>query len=56
MEIVTVLCRGKKIKEDDVAVLTPYSSQKALILDKMEEKSLAVIVQTVTESQGEVNR
>ena len=53
MEIVTVLCRVKKIREEDVAVLTPYSSQKAVILDKIEGKGLSgVTVQTVTESQG----
>jgi len=53
VEIVAVLCRVKKIREEDVAVLTPYSSQKAVILDKIEGKGLSgVTVQTVTESQG----
>ena len=53
VEIVAVLCKVKGIREEQVAVLTPYSSQKDLITTKMKrQKLLKVTIQTVTESQG----
>ena len=53
VEIIAVLCRVKRIREEEIAVLTPYSSQKDLIASKMKrQRLLKVTVQTVTESQG----
>ena len=52
MEIAAVLVKVKKMQEEKIAVLTPYSSQKDLIASKMKRQRLKVTVQTVTESQG----
>ena len=52
MKIVECLCYAKNVKENEIAVLTPYSSQKDLLLSKLGKKGINVAVQTVIESQG----
>jgi len=53
VEITAVLAKVKRIQEEEIAVLTPYSSQKDVIISKMKRQRLfKVTVQTVTESQG----
>ena len=53
VQIVKVLHRTKRIPEDEIAVLTPYSSQKDVILNEISKEGLSEItIQTVTESQG----
>ena len=48
-----VLCKVKRIPQAQIAVLTPYTSQKGVIANTLQRKDLTeVIVQTVTESQG----
>lgn len=43
----------KRISEDQIAVLTPYTSQKEVICNALRNEGLSEItVQTVTESQG----
>lgn len=53
VQIVSVLHNAKRIPKDKIAVLTPYSSQKDVILHHMNTQGLSgITVQTVTESQG----
>ena len=53
VQIVKVLHRTKGIPEDEIAVLTPYSSQKDVILSEISKEGLSdITIQTVTESQG----
>ena len=42
----------KGISEDQIAVLTPYTSQKEVILNVLRNGFSKITVQTVTESQG----
>ena len=52
-QIVSVLHNAKRIPKDKIAVLTPYSSQKDVILHHLSMQGLpGITVQTVTESQG----
>ena len=48
-----VLVRRHKVEIKQIAVLTPYSAQKNLIEEKMNEANVNVKVASITESQGE---
>ena len=53
VQIVKVMHKIKRISKDQIAVLTPYTSQKEVILNALSNQGFSEItVQTVTESQG----
>ena len=48
-----MLCEIHKVATTEIAVLTPYSAQKAEIKKQMEKQGITgVEVKTITESQG----